>query len=80
MTTTITAAFEDQPTAQRAQESLAEHGISRDKVTLLRGAEGFLRTESGERGTDARHICVRIRDGRLRGELLRRVILGVDAN
>ena len=47
MTTTITAAFEDQPTAQRAQQSLAEHGISRDKVTLLHG-DG-----AGLPGTDA---------------------------
>ena len=47
MTTTITAAFEDQTTAQRAQESLAEHGISRDKVTLLHGAG------PGLPGTDA---------------------------
>ena len=47
MTTTITAAFEDQPTARRAQESMAEHGISRDKVTLLHGAE------TGLPGTDA---------------------------
>lgn len=47
MTTTITAAFEDQPTARKAQESLAEHGISRDKVTLLHGAG------AGLPGTDA---------------------------
>ena len=47
MTTTITAAFEDQTTARKAQESLAEHGISRDKVTLLHGAE------AGLPGTDA---------------------------
>ncbi len=47
MTTTITAAFEDQATAQRAQESLAEHGIARDKVTLLHGAG------AGLPGTDA---------------------------
>lgn len=39
MTTTITAAFNDQPTAKRAQESLAEHGINKDKVTLLHGAK-----------------------------------------
>lgn len=38
MKTTITAAFEDQPAAKRAQESLAEHGIGQDKVTLLHGA------------------------------------------
>ena len=38
MTTTITAAFEDPPAAQRAQESLAEHGIGKEKVTLLHDA------------------------------------------
>ncbi len=47
MTTTITAAFDDQATAKRAQESLAEHGVSRDKVTLLHGAGANLP------GTDA---------------------------
>ena len=47
MTTTITAAFDDQPTAKRAQESLAEHGIGKDKVTLLHGAK------PGLPGTDA---------------------------
>ncbi len=47
MTTMITAAFDDQAAAKRAQESLAEHGISRDKVTLLHGAQ------AGLPGTDA---------------------------
>lgn len=51
MTTTITAAFEDQPTARKAQESLAEHGISRDKVTLLHGAEARLPGTDAENAT-----------------------------
>jgi uncharacterized protein (TIGR02271 family) len=42
MTTTITAAFDDEPTAKRAGESLAEHGIGKDKVTLLHGAKASL--------------------------------------
>ncbi len=51
MTTTITAAFEDQPAAQRAQESLAEHGIGRDKVTLLHGAQASLPGTDAESAT-----------------------------
>ena len=51
MTTTITAAFEDQPAAQRAQESLAEHGIGRDKVTLLHGAGAALPGADAESAT-----------------------------
>ena len=51
MTTTITAAFEDQPTARRAQESLAEHGISRDKVTLLHGAKAGLPSTDADSAT-----------------------------
>jgi len=47
MTTTITAVFDDQASAKRAQESLAEHGIARDRVTLLHGAG------AGLPGTDA---------------------------
>lgn len=42
MATTIAAAFEDQPTAKRAQESLAEHGIRRDKVAPLHGGKASL--------------------------------------
>ena len=51
MTTTITAAFNDQPTAERARESLAEHGISKDKVTLLHGAKPGLPGTDPENAT-----------------------------
>ncbi len=51
MTTTITAAFNDQPTAGRAQESLAEHGIGKDKVTLLHGAGAGLPDTDAESAT-----------------------------
>ena len=51
MTTTITAAFDDQAMATRAQESLAEHGISRDKVTLLHGAGASLPGTDAESAT-----------------------------
>ncbi len=51
MTTTITAAFNDQPTAKRAQESLAEHGINKDKVMLLHGAKPGLPGTDPENAT-----------------------------
>ncbi len=51
MTTTITAAFNDQPAAERAQESLAEHGINKDKVTLLHGAKPGLPGTDPENAT-----------------------------
>ncbi len=51
MTTTITAAFNDQPTAERARESLAEHGINKDKVTLLHGAKPGLPGTDPENAT-----------------------------
>ncbi len=38
MTTTITAVFDSKPEAERAQASLAEHGIGRNKVNLVQGA------------------------------------------
>lgn len=37
MTTTITAVFDSKPEAERAQASLAEHGIGRGKVNLMQG-------------------------------------------
>ena len=37
MTTTITAVFDSKPEAERAQASLAGHGIGRDKVDLVHG-------------------------------------------